>query len=103
MADNVVRGECISFRGTPVECEAMVRRHFACMRALIKGYTDSEGHDNSEDLDKFDRTVWDIEIYSTNGLAMRKVRPELVDEASMMETLDDLYDMAIKNGTEEGK
>jgi hypothetical protein len=73
------------------------------MRALIKGYTDSEGHDNNEDLDKFDRTVWDIEIHSTNGLAMRKVRPELVDEASMMETLDDLYDMAIKNGTEEGK
>lgn len=101
MADNVVRGKCISFRGTPVECEAMVRRHFACMRAFVKGHADPGEEDS--DLDEFGRTVWDIEIHSTNGLAMRKVRPELVDEASMMETLDDLYDIAIKNGTEEGK
>lgn len=103
MANELVRGRCTTFIGTPVECEAMLRKHFACMRALIKGYTDSESHDNSEDLDKYDRTVWQVDVYSTNGFAKKKIRPELVEEAGMMATLDDLYDIAINEKTEEDK
>lgn len=103
MANKLVSGRCVSFTGTPVECEAWLRRHFACMRALINGYTESVDHSNSEDLDKYDRTVWQIDVYSTNGLAKKKIRHELVAEASMMATLDDLYDIAINKKAEEDK
>lgn len=89
MAHEVTRGRLTSFRGTPLECEVWLRGLFDRMRTRVGQL--------GNDMDVFERTVWDINLYSTDGLARDRARTEFVMGVGMLETERELADLA-RNG-----
>lgn len=93
MADNVRK---TSFRGTPLECEAWLRRFFDIMRIFI-------GIDGGDEaLETFEKSVWDMDISAVDGVLKDRVRPDLRPYADMIDLERDLLRLVTNVGEDGG-
>ena len=86
-----------TFRGTPIECEAWLRRFFDTMRICLA----IDGGD--EALETFERSVWDMDISAIDGVLKDRVRPDLRPYADMIDLERDLLRLVTKVGEDGGK
>lgn len=92
-------GNVQGFEGTPIECEAWMRKQFDAMRAYVEGWT-SEVRDGEyvpadnqqEKLDVYDRSVWKVTIEPTEHVAVERMRSSMVDECVRVEAERELFD-----------
>jgi len=86
-----------TFRGTPLECEAWLRRFFDIMRIFLGINGDDET------LETFERTVWDMDISAIDGVLKDRARPDLRPYADMIDLERDLLRLVTKVGEDGGK
>lgn len=86
-----------TFRGTPIECEAWLRRFFDIMRIFLA----IDGGD--EALETFEKSVWDMDISAIDGVLKDRVRPDLRSYADTIDLERDLLRLVTKVGEDGGK
>ena len=86
-----------TFRGTPIECEAWLRRFFDIMRIFLGIDGDDEA------LETFEKSVWDMDISAIDGVLKDRVRPDLRPYADMIDLERDLLRLVTKVGEDGGK
>ena len=83
-----------TFRGTPLECEAWLRRFFDIMRIFL-------GNEDESSLELFERTAWDIDIVAVDGVLKDRVRKDLRSYCDMISLERELFELLAK--TDEDK
>lgn len=93
-----------TFMGTPIECEAWLRRELDIHRNYIKGATsdlvDGEfvaGEKQDEMLEKFERSVYEVNLRPLDVTATDRMRTSMIGICSRIETERDITDIMLKN------
>ena len=82
------------FMGTPIECEAWLRKFFDSIRTFLRSSVNC-GDINEVANDVFERTVWTIEISGLDAVLPAKVRddPSLRMHADKIDIERDLFSL----------
>lgn len=98
------------YMGTPIECEAWLRRQFDIHRNYLRGATSNleDGEyvptdETAESLETYDRTVWELVLRSTDSMAKARIRsdPMTIETCGRIDNERELYDIAINGETSE--
>lgn len=83
----------MTFTGTPIECEAWLRKRFDVMRWAIVGYTSEQdgngyvpGERQDEMLDLYERSVWKVTVNSLDMVAESRMRTQMIVDAKRIDT-----------------
>lgn len=94
-----------SFAGTPIECEAWLRKKFEMMRLALTGYTSvmvdgklEPGGSQEDVLEKYERSIWKVTVKGTDMVAANRMRSSMVVDASLIDTEREVVQLLMKNG-----
>lgn len=87
-----------SFEGTPIECEAWLRKVFEYMRLFVR-HGLGDNHENREraerDAEIYERSVWHIDVTGMDLVAKDRARTDLLVECEMIDAERQLFDTLV--------